>query len=145
MIAAGLLAVTALAGAAEPAVASDDSALEKRARAWWTVRQAKDAKAMYELLEPAYRNSTTFDVFLVQVPRLTRIPLEDVRFESITRVPDAPRAKVTFAAKSKLPRAGETVDIKFEDQWVFEQGEWWRVYVPPVLPFNVEPVVMPGK
>jgi hypothetical protein len=136
LIAAGLLAVACFAGVAAPVVAQDMSALEARARAWWSARQAADERGMYELFEPSFRAGTSFDAFRVHTRRLTRIPLEDLRIKSITPAPDSRRAVVRFVAKSKLARSGEVVDVNFEDQWVFEQGEWWRVYVSPKGPFG---------
>jgi hypothetical protein len=58
------------------------------------------------------------------------------RFESITLIPNSRRAIVTFAGRSKLARSSQVVDVNFQDQWVFEQGEWWRVYASPKGPFE---------
>lgn len=136
LIAAAVVAVAGLAGVAAPAEAQDVSTLEIRARAWWSARQAADERGMYEIFEPSFRASTSFDEYRVHTRRLTRIPLEDLRIESISRVPNSPRAIVRFVAKSRLGRSAQIVDVNFEDQWVLEQGEWWRVYVPPKGPFE---------
>ncbi len=54
---------------------------------------------------------------------------------SVSPVPNSNRAVVTLVAETLLPRAG-LVDIDIRDEWVLEEGKWWRVYVPPRTPFE---------
>jgi hypothetical protein len=55
---------------------------------------------------------------------------------AVSPVPNSNRAVVTLVAQTRLPRTGQLVDIDIRDQWVLEDGQWWRVYVAPRTPFE---------
>jgi len=134
-IVTGLLG-SALAGCSSPAVAPDSAGLEDRVRSWWAARQAGDAKRMYEMLEPSFRQSQSFAEFQTHVQRLTRIQVQNLRISTTEPVPNSDRVMVVLVGQIRLPRTGQMTDIVIHDPWVRENGGWWRVYVPPRTPFE---------
>jgi hypothetical protein len=135
LVASAMLAI-ALVGCSVPARAPDVADLESRTRLWWSARQAGDVRRMYELFEPSLRARMSLSEFEVHAPRLRRIPIEDPRIESVSLIPDSNRAVVKLVAQTRLPRSGRPVEIDINDPWVLEDGQWWRVYVPPRTPFE---------
>lgn len=132
----GALLAGSLVGCATPVRTGDIADLESRARSWWSARQAGDVRRMYEMFEPSWRAGMSLGDFEVQASRLSRISIENPRIESVSRVSDSNRAIVKLVAQTRLPRAGIPVDIEIHDQWVLEDEQWWRVYVPPRSPFE---------
>lgn len=131
---AALLTV-AFVACSNPAPAPDAADLERRVQAWWSARQLGDVAGMYEMFEPSYRATTPISEFRVQADRMRRFAIESPRIMSVSPVPNSNRAVVTLVAETLLPRAG-LVDIDIRDEWVLEEGKWWRVYVPPRTPFE---------
>jgi hypothetical protein len=78
----------------------------------------------------------TLSDFEVHASRMRRIPIENPRIESVSPVPNSNRAIIKLVAQTRLPKSGRPVDIDIDDQWVREDGQWWRVYAPPRTPFE---------
>lgn len=135
LIACALLAGACI-GCSSPVPAPDNAQLENRVKAWWSARQAGDVAQMYEMFEPSFRAGTKLSEFGVHATRMRHIPIENPRIVSISRTPDPNRAVVSLVGQTMLPRTGALVDIDINDQWVLQDGQWWRVYVPPRLPFE---------
>ena len=125
-----------LVGCASPQAAPDVADLEGRVRSWWAARQAGDVGRMYEMLEPSYRQSHSFAEFQAHAPRLTRILVENLRIASTSPVPDSGRVIVVLLGTTRLPRTGKAVEIIINDPWVLDNGQWWRIDVPPQMPFK---------
>jgi hypothetical protein len=128
--------MSALVGCSTAARAPDLADLESRTRTWWSARQAGDVRVMYELFEPSLRAGMSLSDFEVHASRMRRIAIENPRIESISPVPNSNRAIVKLVAQTRLPKSGRPVDIDIDDQWVREDGQWWRVYAPPRTPFE---------
>ena len=92
---------------------------------------------MYDMLEPIYRQSHSFAEFQAHAHRLTRIPVENLRIiASTSPVPDSSRVVVHLIGTTRLPRTGKAVEIVIHDPWVLDNGQWWRIDVPPQMPFK---------
>jgi hypothetical protein len=103
-------------------------------QAWWSARRAGDIAAMYSMYEPSFRATTSLSEFAVEAGRLRRIAVENPRIVTISPVPNSNRVVVTLVAQTLLPMAG-LVDIDLQDEWILQDGKWWRVHVPPLMPF----------
>ena len=91
---------------------------------------------MYGMFEPSFRATRSLGEFGGDAIRLRRIAIENPRIVAVSPVPNSNRAVVTLVAQTRLPRTGQLVDIDIRDQWVLEDGQWWRVYVAPRTPFE---------
>ncbi|MEJ7667337.1 MAG: hypothetical protein WKH97_01100 [Casimicrobiaceae bacterium] len=91
---------------------------------------------MYEMFEPSFRESHSLAEFQTHAPRLMRIAVDNLRIMSTSPVPDSNRVTVMLVGQIRLPRSGQRSEIVIHDPWVREEGEWWRVYVPPRVPFE---------
>ena len=130
------LLIAACVACSNPTPVPDTANLESRVKAWWSARQAGDVARMYAMFEPSFRATTPLSEFGVQANRLRRLAIENPRIVAISPVPNSNRAVVALVAKTMLPRTGLLVDIDISDQWVLEDGQWWRVYVAPRTPFE---------
>jgi hypothetical protein len=135
LILAALLTAASV-GCSNPTLAPDGADLESRVQAWWSARQTGDVARMYEMMEPSFRATTPMSTFGVHANRLRRIAIENPRTVAVVPVPNSNRVVVTLVARTLLPKTGRFVDIDIRDEWVLEDGKWWRVYVAPRTPFE---------
>lgn len=135
LILAALL-TSAFVACSNPVLAPDAADLESRVQAWWSARQTGDVARMYGMFEPAFRATTSLSEFGVHANRLRRIAVENPRTVAVSPVPNSNRVVVTLVAQMLLPKAGRLVDVDIRDEWVLEDGQWWRVYVAPRTPFE---------
>ena len=130
------LLLSMIIGCSAPASAPDIGDLERRVNEWWSARQAGDVTTMYATFEPSFRRTRSLSDFGNDARRMLRIPIEKPRIVAVSRIPNSNRAVVTLVAQTKLARANQLVDMDIRDEWTFEEGQWWRVYVPPRTPFE---------
>ncbi len=135
LILAALL-MAALIACSNPVLAPDATDLESRVQSWWSARQIGDVARMYGMLEPSFRATMPLSEFGIHANRLRRIAIENPRIVAVSSVPNSNRAYVNLLAQTRLPRTGQLVDVDIRDQWVLEDGQWWRVYVAPRTPFE---------
>jgi hypothetical protein len=137
------------AGAEPPASAGSapepdsEKALREAVMQWWDARDRKDAQAMYDLYEPAWRATTPFARFAhMHAFRIPRFTLADLR---ITRVqaegPD--RARVWLEYKGTVPNLGVVQSSGAQDTWTRVDGRWYKVFQPPAVPFVESPPASP--
>ena len=134
-IAAALLS-SALVACSSAVLAPASVDLEARVQAWWSARQSGDVARMYALFEPSFRATTSLSEFGPEASRLRRVAVENPRTVAVSTVPNSNRAIVALVAQTRLPRTGQLVDIEIRDEWVLEDGQWWRIYVAPRTPFE---------
>lgn len=132
----GALLTAVIVACSNPAPAPDAADLARRVQAWWSARQHGDVAGMYEMFEPSYRATTPISEFSIQAERLRHVAIENPRIVSVSRAPESNRAVVSLVAQTLLPRTGQLVNIDIRDEWVLEDGQWWRVYVVPHTPFE---------
>ena len=130
------LLTSAFVACSNRVLAPSTADLESRVQVWWSARQTGDVARMYGMLEPAFRATTSLSEFGAHANRLRRIVVENPRTVAVSTLPDSNRAIVTLVAQMRLPRTGQLVDIDIRDEWVLEEGRWWRVYVAPRTPFE---------
>jgi hypothetical protein len=130
------LLTSAFVACSNPALAPDAADLERRVQAWWTARQTGDVASMYAMFEPSFRATTSFSEFGGDANRLRRIAIENPRIVAVSSVTNSDRAVVTLVVQTRLPRTGQLVDVDIRDEWVLDDGQWWRVYVAPRTPFE---------
>jgi hypothetical protein len=130
------LLISAFVACSSPVLVPDAGELERRVQAWWSARQTGDVAGMYGMFEPSFRATRSLGEFGGDAIRLRRIAIENPRIVAVSPVPNSNRAVVTLVAQTRLPRTGQLVDIDIRDQWVLEDGQWWRVYVAPRTPFE---------
>jgi len=128
------LLTTAVVACSTTAPAPDKADLERSVQAWWSARQAGDITAMYSMYEPSFRATTSLSEFAVEAGRLRRVAVENPRIVTVSPIPNSNRVVVTLVGQTLLPMAG-LVDIDLKDEWILQDGKWWRVHVPPLMPF----------
>ena len=128
------LLTTAVLACSSPAPAPDKADLERSVHAWWSARQAGDITTMYSMYEPSFRATTSLSQFAVEAGRLRRVAVENPRIVTVSPIPNSNRVVVTLVGQTLLPMAG-LVDIDLKDEWILQDGKWWRVHVPPLMPF----------
>jgi hypothetical protein len=136
-------ACTKTTPAAEPTAPRDASpvapapapeSLESRVTKYWSLRQAKDLGAMYDLYSSEYRAKVSRTEFL-KLSRLTRFDIVTFRVADV--VADGDRATVGVAIKIVVPTlpVGEIGSV-VKETWVREPDRnWYKLDEPLMLPF----------
>jgi hypothetical protein len=112
------------------------SSLESRAQEYWARRQAKDLSGAYPYYCSAYRARVSLAQFL-QMTRLVRFDLRDVRVTVTDAASAKDRAEVTIAYKFLMPTLGDQLlDGQTKEVWARDpDGQWCKQDEPVVLPF----------
>jgi hypothetical protein len=110
------------------------SSLESRVQEYWVRRQAKDLAGAYPYYCSAYRSRVSQGQFL-QMTRLVRFDIQDVRVTGVTSSGD--RAEATIAYKFLMPTLlNQLLDGRTTDVWARDaDGKWCKEDEPLVLPF----------
>jgi hypothetical protein len=105
--------------------AAEESALARRVDATWKAREAQDFAALYDLLEPAYRQRVTKEDFLKRKSKYLYLKhaIQWVEVFGATA-----KSKVGFVQKLNDPtlyKIEPEEQLAFEE-WVKVDGEWYR-------------------
>ena len=119
---------------------SDNAQLRERVEQWWTARKNGDHRKMYELYSPQLREQRPYETFVAESVARARIPLSG--FDLVTFEAAGPdRALATLKLHLVVPAGKVTTDV--EEDWIIADGQWFKVYKPPVIPSP--PPGMQGK
>jgi len=134
-----IAALGLLAGVAgRHALASYDAqALRERVSGYWRARSESDLAAAYEFYAPAFRKQYTRGQFLSQFQRLLRFPPSRFRIEETKMMADGmtARVRVHLVVKQEFVDKELEVESFAEEDWVLDDGTWWKrneVFVPNV-------------
>ena len=113
---------------------SGTAGLEQRVLQYWARRQAKDLPAAYPFYCQPYRSKVSRDQF-IQMTRLNRFDMKDLKVASITPQDDAFSVTITFRYLAPMisdqPLEGRSPELWKRDA----DGTWCRVEEPAGLPF----------
>ena len=114
---------------------SGDATLRARVSSWWQARIAGDYRTQYELQDPAFRARTSYEGYLPEVIRRTRIPVKGFEITAIRRLADD-RAEVALRVmvllRSEQPVATDQTEI-----WLWRERSWFKEYQPIKTPFSL--------
>ena len=110
-----------------------DARLRARVAAWHEARRIRDARAMYDLLDPAYRAKTDFGAYTGATTARLKYPLVSYEILSVAASADD-AASVEVRLMMNLGRFGDSPVVAL-DRWVWREDDWWLVFKPFEPPF----------
>lgn len=121
------------ASRAEGSESRQEQRLRDRINEWWTARQYRGMTKMYNLYESKYRQQVSVEDFRVQSAMRDRFDIVSAKILTIEY--EAPtRASVVLEYVTQMPQLGEPVPAKIQEAWIFEDGDWYKVFREPMVP-----------
>jgi hypothetical protein len=114
--------------------AASEEALRSRASTWWQARVSGDYRTQYELQDPAFRARTSYEGYLPELIRRTRIPVKGFEITDVKQLGDG-KAEVALRV-TVLVRGDHTVATDQTEIWLWRDGAWFKEYQPIQTPFS---------
>ncbi len=110
-----------------------EARLRARVAAWHEARKIRDSRAMYDLLDPAYRAKTDFGAFTGATTARLKYPLVSYEILGVAATAND-AASVEVRLMMNLGRFGDSPVVAL-DRWVWREDDWWLVFKPFEPPF----------